>query len=807
MDTLLQDLRFAIRTLRRSPGVTALAVLCMALGIGSVTTMYSSANAFTFRPLPQVRDPGRLAHVWEAPASAPDRMDGVSAGALRDLQAERGVFSDVAAVAYWEANIAGTDVAERVRAARVSATALRAFGRTPLLGRDFLPADDEAGAARVVLLGHGLWQRRFGGEPALVGRTVRINGEGYEVVGILPEDFVFPAGVQLWVPLALGPDAAVSRRDRRYDVLARLAPGVDQARAASAVAAMGARLAAAHPEASDGWVMRAQPAERTFGAGPRPFMIVLLGAVGFVLLIACATVANLLLVRATARRREIAVRVALGASRGRIVRQLLTESVVIALAGGALGVVVALWGLSATAASVPVEIRTFIPGFGAMRLDARALGFTALVAVLSGAVFGLAPALAAARADVQQSLKDAGRSEAGGGGARRLRGALVVTEVALALVLLSGATLMVATLRRLLLDDPGFRTSGVLTLGVTLPAADYPRDSAVTAFWDELERRLTELPGVEAVGATTVLPMSWAEQRTGVEVEGRPPRRPEEAPRVGLRMVSAGYLPGLGVPVIRGRHLAEDDRSGSRDVAVLSEAAARRLWPGEEALGKRLRVRGQRWVEIVGVVGNVRGNPLVTDDPLPVLYLPRRQWAARSLLLVVRTAGEPTALAPAIQREIAALDSRLAAGDVATMPRVVATAVSPQSATAQTLAAAALIALLMAAVGTYGVMAYAVAQRTQEIGVRVALGATGADIARLVLGQALVLLGAGLGLGIVGALLTGRAMRAILYETNAADPAVIGGVALLLGAIGLLASWVPTRRALRVHPMEALRYE
>ena len=807
MDAFLLDLRFAFRTLGRSPGVAALAILCMALGIGSVTAMYSTASAFTFRPLPQVRGPGRVAQVWEAPASAPDRFGGVSAGALRDLQAERAAFSDVAAFDWWEANITGTDVAERVRAARVSANLLRTLGRAPALGRDLIAADDEPGAGRVVLLGHGLWQRRFGGDSTLVGRPVRINGEDYIVAGVLPADFVFPAGTQLWVPLALGAGEWASRRDRRFNVLGRLAPGTDQQRGAAALAALGARLAAAYPEASEGWVMRAQPAERSYGEGPRPFMIVLLGAVAFVLLIACANVANLLLVRATGRRREIAVRVALGASRARIVRQLLTESVVISLAGGLLGVLVALWGLSATAASVPVEVRTFIPGFGALRLDGRALAFTALIAILSGVVFGLAPALAAARTDVQQSLKDAGRSDAGAGGGRGLRGALVVTEVALALVLLSGATLMVATLRRLLLDDPGFRTSGVLTLGVTLPAADYPRDSSVTAFYDELERRVASLPGVLAVGSTTVLPMSWAEQRTGVEVEGRPPRRPEDRPRVGLRLVSPAYLGGLGVTLVRGRGIGEQDRAGAPDVALLSEAAARRLWPAEDPIGKRLQVRGVRWVEIVGIVADVRGNPLVADDPRPVMYLPRRQWPARSLLLAVRAAGDPTTLAPAIQREIAQLDSRLAAGDIATMPRVVASAVSPQQATAQTLVAAAFIALVMATIGTYGVMAYAVAQRTQEIGVRVALGATGAHIARLVLGQALVLLGAGLGLGIVGALLTGRAMRAILYETNPADPAVITGVALLLGAVGLLASWVPTRRALRVHPMEALRYE
>ena len=806
MDVLIQDLRYGWRTLRRAPGVMFVAVLCMALGIGSVTTMFGTASAFTFRPLPQVRGASRVLHVWESLAADPRRFDLISPGAFLDAR-RLGEFSAFAAIREWEANIAGMDLAERVEGAQVSASLLRTLGRAPALGRDFTEAEDAPGAGRVVLLGHGLWQRRFGGDTTLLGRTVRINGEAYSVAGILPDDFLFPVGAQILTPLRLGAEDAQQRRDRNLLALARLAPGVSAERAAVAVRALGARLAAQYPEASQGRTLEAERAERYFGSGPRPFMLVLLASAGFVLLIACANVANLLLVRATTRHREIAVRVALGASRGRVVRQLLTESVLVSLAGGVLGALLAVWGLSAVASAVPAEVRSYIPGFGRLELDGWALLVTTVVAVGSGLLFGLAPAVVAARADVQRALKEEGRTEAGGSRTRHVRGALVVAEVALALVLLVGATLMLASFRRLSLTDPGFRTAGVLTFGVTLPAVDYPSDSTVTRFYRQLEDRVAELPGVAAAGATTVLPMSWNESRTAVEVEGRQPGRPEDAPRVGYRAISPGYLPALGIPLRRGRAILPQDGPSAPAVALVSEAAARKLWPGEDALGKRLRLGGGPWIEVAGIVGDVRGNVLTTDDPLPVLYVPFIQRPGRSLLLVVRTGGDPVALAPEVQRAVSALDARLGAGDISPMSRVVLSAVSPQRATAQSLVLGALIALLMAAVGTYGVMAYAVAQRTREIGVRVALGATACDIVRLVLGQGMRLAGIGIVAGIAGAVAMGRLMRAILFETDPSDPLTIVGVATLLLLVALVANVIPARRVLRVNPLDALRSE
>ena len=785
-----------------------LAVLCMGLGIGAVTSMYSTAEAFTLRPLPQVRDADRVVHVWEGPAAFPQRDDGMSPGTLRDLRG-MAVFGGVVAMRFWSANIVGTDEPEQVSAARVSAGSMHALGRVPQLGRDFTASDDEPAGSHVVLLGYGLWQRRFGGDRGILGRVVRINGEGYTVVGVMPEDFVFPSGTQLWAPLALGPEDWAVRDHRNVFVLARLAPGVTEGAAETAVSTLGARLAAAYPAASAGYVMRAEPAVRYFGAGPRPFMNVLLAAAVFVLLIACADVANLLLSRATARRRELAIRIALGASRPRIVRQQLTESVVIAVAGGALGVLIAWWGLGGLATSVPVEVRAFIPGFGELHLDGRALILTLVVAVGSGLTFGLVPAFAATRVDVQGSLKEGARGDVGGArsGGGRLRSALVVAEVALALVLLVGAAQTLGTYRRLALTDPGFRSEDVLTLGVTLPAADYPADSDVVRFYRNLEDRLANLPGVTAVGATTVLPLSWSEDRRGVTVEGSQPRRPEDVPRLGLRLVSPGYLEALQVPLLKGRALGAADDAGAPPVAEVSTAAAAFLWPGADPLGKRFKVASDQWVQVVGVVGDVRGNPLMGGDTRLVVYLPERQRPARITSLVLRATGDPLRLAPLVQREIGALDSRLAAGSVLPMRRVIASALSPQSATAQTLAVAAVIALLLACIGLYGVMAYSVSQRTQEIGVRVALGASSGGVVRLVLRQALLLTLVGVLLGAAGSLALSRGLQAILVGSRAGDPVILALVACLLGAVAAAASTVPALRAARVDPMEALRSE
>ena len=801
----LRDFRFAIRALRGAPVVSALAIACIGLGIGSVTTVYSTATAFTFRPLPQMRDAGELMLVAETPLS--DRLQGttVTPGTFADLRTLP-EFTGVAALSTWTANIAGFDMAERAPGARVSAEFFQVAGRSAALGRTFT-ADDVREQQRVVVLSHGLWRRRFGADPAIAGKSIQINGEGHVVVGVMPDDFVFPAGAKIWTPLGLQPTTAADRTTRMLFVLARRAPGVSPDRAHTAVGALGTRLARDYPNTNQGWTLRAVSAEEFVGAGPRPFMIVMLAAVAFLLLIACANVANLLLARATARRREMGQRIALGATRGRLIAQLLTESMLLALCGGALGIGLAWLGIKGTAATVPLEVQQYLPGFGAIVLDLRAMTVAALVAMLAGVIFGLAPALSGSSVDVTSALKDGGRSETSRPGLRLLRNALVVGEIALALMLVAGAALMGTTFRRVSLTDPGFRTERLLTASVTLPEANYRGDVAIVNFWDRLRESLADEPGVASAEITSILPMSWNDSRMRLYPEGQPPDRPENAAAAGFRRVSPGYLGALDIPLVRGRLFTEADRADAPLALVLSDTAARRLLPGREAVGQRFVIRN-RVAEVIGVVRDVRANPLTSDSPTSVVYVPLSQWPARTASVVLRTdRGDLTEQTAVLQRTIARLDSRLAAGDVFTMARVIETVTSPQSATAQVLLASAFIALLMAIVGTYGVMAYTVARRTREIGVRVALGATTGIVMRDVLGSAARLTGIGVALGLAGAVALGRSMQAILVDTDPTDPSILAGAATLLGVMALVAGFLPAHRASRVDPVTALRAE
>jgi predicted permease len=795
----------AVRALLAAPVVSLLAVLCIGLGIGAVTTVYSTASAFTFHPLPQLADPGRLVFVGDGPAESPEREVSVAPATFTDV-ASLHEFSVAGAVTYFNVNLTGVELPERITGVRASADFFRLVGRMPRLGRTFSAEEMQPGADRVAVISDGLWRNRLGGDPAIVGRTIQLNGEAWTLIGVMPPDFAFPAGADLYAPLALTPDEAANRSNRNLLMLARLAPGVSTGRARAAVNALGARLAADWPAVYERRVLHVQPAEAFFGAGPRPFVLVLLGAVGFLLLIACANVANLLLVRATGRRRETGIRVALGASRGRLVAQLLVESLLLALAGGVVGVLLAWWGIQGAAATVPVEVQRYLPGFGAIRLDGRAFAVAALVSMVSGMLFGLAPAIAGSSVDVVTSLKDAGTGESRRLGARRLRAALVIGEIALALMLVAGAGLMVTTFRQLTVSNPGFRTDRVLTAAVTLPETDYASDSVLVRFWDRLRDAATALPGVESAELTSVLPMTWNDQRATFYPSTEKPERPEDAGSAGFRRVSPGLLKGLEVTLKSGRLFETTDRQDRPDVAVLSESAARRFFPGVDPVGLRL-VRGERSMEIVGIVGDVRGNPLTADAPLDVVYVPLAQWPAHTVYVVVATRGVPASVAPALQGAIGQLDPRLAAGEVASMEQVVTTVTAPQSATMQMLAASAIIALVMAAVGTYGVMSYAVARRTRELGIRVALGASRAGVVRLVVRGAARMALAGVGIGLVGALALGRGMEGILVDTSPSDPLVLGAAAILLGAVALLAGYLPARRAASVDPIIALRNE
>jgi putative ABC transport system permease protein len=800
-------LRFALRTLRGASLVSVLAIACISLGIGAVTTVYSTASAFTFRPLPQLDDPARLVLFGEQPTSERSVADQVTPGTFGDLR-QLPEFSSVSALEGWTANIAGFDVPERVYGARVSADFFRTTGRAAALGRTF-STDDIQAQRHVVVLSHGLWQRRFGADLRVVGATVRINGEGYDVIGVMPADFAFPPSTQLWTPLALSPEAAADRTTRSLFVMGRLTPGISRERAAAVVNVFGQRIAADYPTTHKNWVVRIQPVEEYFGAGPRPFMLVLLAAVFFQLLIACANVANLLLVRATARRREMGLRVALGATRMRLVAQLLTESVLLAFAGGVVGIALAWWGIKATMASVPLEVQQYIPGFGSIVLDRHALVVASVVSMLAAVAFGIVPALVGTSVDVNVALRDAGGTESRRSPLRALRSALVIGEIALALMLVAGAALMATTFRRVSLGDPGFRTANLLTGTITLPETDYRSDSAVVRFWTQLRESLGAEPDVLSAEVTSILPMSWNDSRMRLYPEREKPAHIEDAPVVGFRRVSSGYLTALGVARIKGRSFTDADRQDAPLVIVLSETAARKLLPGRDAVGHRFGVgRDGRMATVIGVVHDVRANPLTSESPASIVYAPMTQWPTRTASVVLRTSsGDLKAQTATLQRVLAHQDSRLAASEVATMRRVIETVTSPQSATSQMLLASAFIALVMAAVGTYGVMAYVVARRTHEIGVRVALGATRGMVVRLVMRGALRMAAIGVAIGLLGAVLLGRSMRAILVDTNSADPTILAASALVLGAIGLIAGWLPALRATRVDPVKALRAE
>lgn len=802
--TLGRDVRFALRALRGAPLVSILAIVCIGLGIGAVTTVYSTASAFTFRPLPQIRNADRLLFVSEGPAADRGSIT-VTPGTYSDL-ATLHEFSGVTALQEWTANIAGVDVPERVGGGLVSANFFKLAGRTAFMGRT-LTDEDVALHRRVVVLSHGLWRRRFGADARVLGSTVRINGEGHVVVGIMPPDFVFPPGTDLWAPLTQTPEQAADRTTRSVFALARLAPGVTPERAAAALDVLGARIAADYATTHKGWVIRGRSAEEFFGEGPRPFMIVLLASVAFLLLIACANVANLLLVRATARRREMGLRVALGATRARLVMQLFIESLLLAIGGGVLGIAFAWLGTRATKAAFPLAVQKYIPGFGNIVLDMRALVVASIVSMVAGVVFGLVPAIVGSGVDVNTALKDAGRSESPRSRLRTLRSALVIGEIALALMLVAGAALMATTFRRLSNSDPGFHTANTLTARITLPEADYPNDSAVVRFWGRLRDELAAQPGVSSAELTNVLPMSWQDMRVRAYPEGQKPAHEEDAPSSGFRHVSTGFLRGVGVRQLAGRLFSNADRLDAPLVVVLSETAARRLLPGRQAVGQRIVLR-DRVATVVGVVRDVRANPLTSNSPTSVVYVSMEQWPSSTASVVLQvTHGDAADQSATLQRVIGSLDSRLAAGEVSTMKEVVEGVTSPQSATAQMLLASAFIALVMAGVGTYGVMAYAVARRTQEIGVRVALGATAGMVVRLMMGRTARMAGFGVGIGLLGAVGLGQGMRAILFDTNPADPGVLVGAGALLGAVALVAGWLPARRATRVNPVTALRGE
>jgi len=813
MRTLLQDIRYGLRVLAQRPGFTAVAVVTLALGIGANTAIFSLVNAVLVRPL-KYRDAERLVMLWEDASAAGFALDTPAPANYADWKAQQQSFDQMAATRQLTFDLTGDGEPEKLIGFGVESGFFPLLGVEPALGRALLPGDDAANA-RVTVISHGLWQRRFGGEPSIVGREVLLNGEKYTVVGVMPRGFQFQyPNFDLWTPFGLTPAQMADRGGHYLEVVARLKPDVTAAQAEADLNTISARIAEADPNNAAGLKAAVVPMREQLAGGSRQTLGILLGAVALVLLIACANVAGVLLSRAAARRREMAVRAALGASRWRIVRQLLTESVLLGAAGGALGTLLALWAFAFLQQLVPAGMREMVE----LKLDLTVLVFTLAVSLFAGIVFGLAPALSASKSDLNDALKQGG-ARGGVGSGRRLRGAFVVSEVALALVLLVGAGLLIQTLGRLRGQYAELRPESVLTLRTSLAENRYGEPSRRAAFYEQVLSRVEGLPGVTAAGYTTAVPLTRKGGANGLSLEGRD-NGPSANWNANHRQVTPDFFRAMGQTLREGRAFDARDDEGASAVAAVNEAMARAFWPGESAVGKRFKVGSpdspEPWMTIVAVVSDVR--QMGADAPVkPEMYVPYRQaapyWrkAPYSFFtprdLVVRTSGDPQSLIAAVRRAVYEVDPYQPISGMRTMDEVLGIETAQRRLGMILLTAFAALALLLASLGIYGVLAFFVVQHTQEIGVRLALGARPADVLRLVVGRGMKLALAGVALGLAASLGLARLLASLLYGVGPGDPATYVLVAVLLTCVALLACLIPARRATKVDPMVALRYE
>ena len=834
---LLEDLRYGLRILRSSPGFTAVAVLSLALGIGANTAIFSVVNAVLLRPLPY-KDPQRLVTIWEVNQKQGLDWSMPSPANLAAWKQQSKLFEDFAAFQWlWTRNLTNIEEPERLQGWQVSANFFSLLGVPPVLGRSFLPEEDLPGGPRVVVISHGLWQRRFGSNPRLIGQVITLDDEGYTVVGIMPSGLLIYPNLKLpefWAPLAFTGEQLTNHGNRSVMTLARLKPGVSLQQARAELETITRRLEQAYPDTNTGWGADFQPLHQTVVGRVSTALLVLLGAAGFVLLIACANVANLLLARVAVRQKEIAIRRALGASRPRVIRQMLTESVPLVFLGSVCGLLLAFWGVDLLLVMSPGNIPRLDPIGAPLAPDPRVLGFALVISLLTGATFSLAPALQGSKPDLAESLREAAadRPWAAGRGwvhrTPRLRSLLVVSEVALALVLLIGAGLMMNSFLRLRRMDLGFQPENALTMRISVSRSKYsgPAEAGnrrtirpqARAFFQQVIQRVGALPGVDSAGASVFAVLGGLWERQGFRIEGRPPLARERQPIAECNYVSPHYFRAMGIPLRKGRYFTDGDAAGAPWVVIINETMARRFFPGEDPIGRRLmvgRLEGV-WREIVGVVGDVRQYEFEAGPP-PQLYSSYLQqrgtyaaWQLDFMLgmaLVVHTSGRPARLATAVRSAIREVDKDAAVSDVQTLEEVVFSQVSQRRFYMQLLGIFAGVALVLAAVGIYGVMAYAVGRRTHEIGVRMALGAQASDVLKLVVRQGLALTAIGLAIGWGASFALTRFLTSQLYGVSATDPGTFLVVSLLLAGVALLASYLPARRATKVDPMAALRHE
>jgi putative ABC transport system permease protein len=808
IEELAQDLRFGGRMLAKRPGFTLVAIITLALGIGANTAIFSVVNTVLLRPL-SYKEPDRLMMVWEDASQQGFPRNSTTPANFIDWRDQNQVFEGMAALGRESFNLTGAGEPEKIDGRRVSATLFDLLGVEPQLGRAFLREEDQPGGNRVVIISHGLWQRRFGSDVNIVGKPLTLNGESLTVVGVMPPQFEFPGrDAELWVPLAFDSREATDRGRHFLEVVARTKSGITLQQAQAEMDAIAARLRQQYPDASTSTGSVVIPLHEQVVGDIKPALLVLLGAVGFVLLIACANVANLLLARAAVRQKEIAIRVALGAGRLRLMRQFLTESILLAVLGGGVGLLVSLWGINLLRAFIPENISQV----KTIEIDARVMGFTLLVSLMTGLIFGLAPMTQASKFDLNETLKEGGRDSAAGSRGSRIRGLLVITEVAVSMILLVGAGLLINSFIRLSNIDPGFRANNLLTMRIMLPQLKYPDHRRRSAFYTDLVRRVEALPGVRSAAVTNWIPLVLQGDTVGISIEGRPDPGPAERPDVVTRVVSPHYFRTMGIELLQGHDFEErQNRDGSRAMVVISETMARRLWPGEDPIGKRITPGSpdnpDNWCEIIGVVKDVRQFQL-DADPKPQMYFTYQQagfFAPNHL--VVRTEVEPQSLAATVRNTVWEIDKDQPVSNISTMEEILFESVARQRFSTLLLGIFAAVALALSAVGIYGVMSYSVAQRTREISIRMALGARSRDVLKMVIGQGLKLALTGVMVGLVGAFALTRLMRSLLFGVSATDPVTFVMIAFLLTGVALLACYLPARRATKVDQMIALRYE
>ncbi|HEX6731303.1 MAG TPA: ABC transporter permease [Pyrinomonadaceae bacterium] len=806
MDTFLNDVRYAIRNLLKRPGFTLIAVVTLALGIGANSTIFSAVHSLLLRPLP-FPELERVVAVWDKmPSRGVDRNEVAMANYL-DWRAQSQSFDHLALYRWWSTNLTGVDPPERIQGFLVTGNFFDTIGTKPIMGRGFYDEENQPGKDAVAVITHSLWQRRFGGDPNILNKTIALNSVTRTIVGVMPEHFNFPKGSEVYAPIAISPELTRSRRNHSYYVIGRLKPGISINSAQADIDTIAGRLEQQYPETNTGLGANVYPIVKDTVRMYETALWIMMGAVGFVLLIACANVANLMLARASGRQKEIALRAALGASRWRIIRQLLTESVIVALIGGALGVLIGFWGIDLLRVANPGEAAKFAPGWHNLGINMWVLGFTLALSLISGVVFGLAPAWQLSKPDLNNALKEGGRQTSSG--SHRLRSSLVVFEMALSLVLLVGAGLLVRSFLTLLKTNPGFNPESVLTMNLVLPVAKYKDESQRSAFYSELVSRVKAVPGIQSAALVNYLPLGGSNSSAHFLIEGEPEPSAGQESGGRYRVCTPDYFQTMGISLLKGRGFTEQDKADGLPVLVVNETMARKHWPNGDAIGKRIRFYGpveqNPWLEIVGVVNDVKHE---LDIPItPEFYLPHAQDPWNSMIVVARTTSAPAAMSDVIKQQVWAIDKDQPVFDVRTMEEVRSISVALYSFSSVTLGIFAGVALLLASVGIYGVMAFAVTQRTHEIGVRMALGAKAFDVLKLVVVHGMKLALIGVVIGLAGAWALTGFMKTLLFGVEATDLFTFSLVSMCLLVAALLACYIPARRATKVDPLVALRYE